>query len=472
MNKYLMASFPLMMAILSTTASADRPNIVLVMSDDQGWAQTSYYGHPMLKTPNLDDMAASGLRMDRFYAAPMCSQTRATIMTGRTNDRTGVFYVGDALNKQEKSLASSFRDAGYKTAHFGKWHLNRPDSNQHPLPLSDPHNPGEFGFEYWLSHSTFNFDLDPEFSRMGERTQFKGDSSEVLVEQALEYIEQMKDRGQPLFVVIWFSSPHRPYEAFDKDIAPFVGRMEMRSAKHHGEIVALDRAVGTLRQGLRDQAIEKNTLLWFSGDNGGLPMELGGRTAITPDSTGHLRGFKKDMYEGGIRVPAVIEWPGTIRPRISYFPAGTVDTFLTLIDVAGLKPNSINPVNDGISIMPVFFEEPDRREKPMGFRLGDGLAWIDNDWKLVRNYVDAEEDFQLYNLVGDPSEAQNLVADYPHVAKRMRKALELWEASVEKSIAGADYPEGKVLPNGRRPAGQRKDPLRRSQDKNKTGKSK
>ena len=136
------------------------PNVILLMADDMGWAQTSYYGHPILKTPNLDAMASSGLRMDRFYAgAPSCTPTRASVLTGRTNDRTGAFRVGQPINKQEKMLSTAFQNAGYATAHFGKWHLNYSGVGlEHPLEADDPHNPGELGFSYWLSH-TSGFDF-------------------------------------------------------------------------------------------------------------------------------------------------------------------------------------------------------------------------------------------------------------------------------------------------------------------------
>jgi len=167
---------PWLLAILLTAASATaqtRPNVVLVMADDMGWAQTGYYGHPLVKTPNLDDMASSGLRMDRFYAgAPSCTPTRATVLTGRTNDRTGAARVGDSINKQEKMLSTAFSDAGYATAHFGKWHLNTVETPHHPLPADDPHNPGELGFDYFLS-ATNQFNLNPELSRNGERVQLQ-----------------------------------------------------------------------------------------------------------------------------------------------------------------------------------------------------------------------------------------------------------------------------------------------------------
>ena len=128
-----------------TGNNPQRPNVILIMADDMGWAQTGYYGHPILKTPNLDAMAANGLRMDRFYAgAPSCTPTRASVMTGRTNARTGAFRVGSYINKQEKMLSTAFRESGYLTAHFGKWHLNMDSPDlEHPLPADDPHNPGE-----------------------------------------------------------------------------------------------------------------------------------------------------------------------------------------------------------------------------------------------------------------------------------------------------------------------------------------
>ena len=459
-----------------------RPNVILVMADDMGWAQTGYYGHPVMKTPNLDDMAQSGLRMDRFYAgAPSCTPTRASVLTGRTNDRTGAFRVGHSINKQEKMLSTAFRDAGYSTAHFGKWHLNETRAREHPLPADDPHNPGQLGFDYWLSATSGfdRFDLEGggfELSRNGTVEQFQGDGSDVIVDEALKYIGAQVAGKKPVFVVIWYSAPHGPWEASEEDIKPFLGVVDRISAHMHGEIVAIDRSIGHLRQGLKDLGLADNTLVWFTSDNGGTPNRdypadcgaaldpdltseearafgcyRGGR----PDSTGHLRGFKKDFYEGGLREPTIIEWPAGIEPRVSNFPAGTVDMFPTLIDVAGLSPDSINKVHDGISLMEVFKSEPARRDQPLGFRASDGRMWLDNDWKLVQNVTfqpdgpSIQEPFELYNIIGDPSEQQNLIDLYPEMAARMRKQLDSWSVSVSRSALGADYPEGKVLPSGR-----------------------
>ena len=292
--------------MLSGGAFADtRPNVILVMADDMGWAQTGYYGHPVLKTPNLDDMAGSGLRMDRFYAgAPSCTPTRASVLTGRTNDRTGAFRVGHSINKQEKMLSTAFRDAGYSTAHFGKWHLNQVGAQGHPLPADDPHSPGQLGFDYWLS-ATSGFDrFDIEGGRF-----------------------ELSDNG---------GTPNIDYPSeCSASIDPDLTSEEAR-------------AFGCYRR-------------------------------VRPDSTGHLRGFKKDFYEGGLREPTIVEWPAGIEPRVSNFPAGTADIFPTLIDVAGLSRDSINKGHDGISLMEVFKSEPGRGDQPLGFRASDGRMWLDND---------------------------------------------------------------------------------------------
>jgi arylsulfatase A-like enzyme len=189
--------------ILTGSAStAEQPNIVLVMADDMGWGQTGYYNHPVLKTPNLDAMADNGLRFDRFYAgAPNCSPTRATVMTGRTNDRTGVLNHGVPLRPQERTIAQGLAAAGYATGHFGKWHLNGLRGIGVPVLKSDIRSPGHFGFQTWLSVTNF-FDRDPLMGRMGEFEQFQGDSSEIVVDEALMYIKQQAALKRPSFTVV------------------------------------------------------------------------------------------------------------------------------------------------------------------------------------------------------------------------------------------------------------------------------
>ncbi|MCY4533905.1 MAG: sulfatase-like hydrolase/transferase, partial [Bryobacterales bacterium] len=174
-----------------------RPNFVLVMADDMGWGQTGYYNHPALKTPELDAMAAAGLRFDRFYAgAPNCSPTRATVMTGRTNDRTGVEDHGFALRRQERTIARALDEAGYATGHFGKWHLNGLRGPGVPILAKDAHNPGVFGFDSWLSVTNF-FERDPLMSRDGLFVQAQGDSSEVIVDEALQFMQRQVEQSNP-----------------------------------------------------------------------------------------------------------------------------------------------------------------------------------------------------------------------------------------------------------------------------------
>src|SRR6056297_550591 len=169
-------------------SNAGDPNIILVMSDDQGYGQVGYYGHPTLETPNLDAMAENGLRLDRFYAgAPVCSPTRASVLTGRANDRTGVPSHGHALRLQEKTIAEALQAEGYATGHFGKWHLNALRGPGVPIFKDDPNGPAGFGFDMWVSVTNF-FDLDPLMSDQGEFKALEGTSSEVIVDQAVQFI--------------------------------------------------------------------------------------------------------------------------------------------------------------------------------------------------------------------------------------------------------------------------------------------
>ena len=407
-------------------------NFVLVMADDMGWGQTGYYGHPVLKTPQLDAMAAAGLRFDRFYAgAPNCSPTRATVMTGRTNDRTGVEDHGFALRRQERTMARGLSEAGYATGHFGKWHLNGLRGPGVPVVADDAHGPGVFGFDEWLSVTNF-FERDPLMSRNGLFVQQTGDSSEVVVADALRFIGRQVTRSKPFFAVIWYGTPHSPWIASEEDRAPF-GELDERSQHHYGELVAMDRSIGTLRAGLRELGVERNTLVWFTSDNGGLPR-------IEPETVGGLRGFKGSLYEGGIRVPAVVEWPAGIQEsRITKYPAVTMDIFPTVAALAGLPETALLQPQDGVDLSPVFDGDDGPREKPIGFRHTGRVALIDNNLKIVDNDREAEA-LEVYDLESDPSETQDLTQERSADAARLRAAIEQWNASVAASADGADYP--------------------------------
>jgi arylsulfatase A-like enzyme len=429
-------SFILVLSVVCLSAhfcvAAQKPNIVLVMADDQGWGQVSFNGHPQLKTPHLDAMAAAGIRFNRFYAAgPVCSPTRASVLTGRTPVRTGVPTHGRRLCLQEKTLAQALKGAGYTTAHFGKWHLNGVRGPGIPILGDDENHPGHYGFDTWLSVTNF-FDLDPLMSRNGRFEAFKGDSSAIIVAEALKFMEKHKEA--PCFTVIWYGSPHNPMQALDQD------RKNLPDDKlgHHlGEIVGIDRSVGALRQGLRKLGIEKDTLVWYCSDNGGLNID--------PHACGLLRGHKGSVFEGGLRVPGIVEWPGEIQPMITDVPASTMDIMPTLVDLLDLPDDTMLSVRDGESILPMFSGGTPKRSRPIPFVFLGNAAIIDGNYKLLSLNKSRDHAWELYDLSKDPGETRDLSETLPERYGQMKAQAQAMLRSVEASAAGKDYPEGRVL---------------------------
>lgn len=432
----------LLLAGVAAAAEHRRPHIIFVMADDMGWGQTGYRNHPVLKTPNLDAMAAHGLRFERFYAGgPVCSPTRASVLTGRTHHRAGVLSHGYALRLQEKTIAQALRQAGYVTGHFGKWHLNGHRGPGVPILGDDPRHPGVFGFDEWLSVSNF-FDVDPLMSRGGQFEAFRGDSSEIIVNEAVAFLKKHRDGGKPMFAVIWYGSPHSPFKALPGDHEAFA-KLAEASAHHHGELAAMDRSIGTLRSALRDLGIAENTMVVFCSDNGGLPN-------ITPDTVGGLRGHKGSVYEGGIRVPGIIEWPAAIKPRVTNYAACVMDLFPTIAEIVGLPDGAMCKPIDGVSLVRLFGEELPQRGAPIGFRFQSQRAWVGDRYKLVTRNL-AEGAFELYDLIADPQESRDVSGEHPEVTEQMKRELLAWEAGVDASFDGKDYPEGAVVPPDPKP---------------------
>mgnify|MGYP001823069525 CR=1 FL=1 len=426
-------SFLIASLLMPLAAAADKPHIILVMADDQGWAQMGYMDHPHLtdRMPHLDAMAEAGIRFDRFYAAaPVCSPTRASVMTGRIPARTGGPGLHKRLCLQEKTISQALKDAGYATAHFGKWHLNGVKGPGMPILPDDPNHPGRYGFDLWISMTNF-FEIDPILSRMGNFEYVEGESSELMVQEALKFIQANKSR--PTFSVIWYGSPHFPFRCAPADREGFP---EGKHGDHLGEIVAMDRSVGMLRNGLRAMGIEKDTLIWYTSDNGGLSTD--------PNSTGHLQGFKGSLHEGGIRVPAIIEWPGRIKPAVTDFPASTMDIMPTIVSLLDLPRDSMLPVVDGESIAALFDGKAPERSKPIPFTM-KGTALIDGNLKLLKVGRGKGAKWSLYDLKADPGEKNDISADHPEKFGALIAKAEKLAASVEASAEGKDYPEGKVI---------------------------
>lgn len=452
---------------VSGQSHSDRPNFIIVVSDDQGYGDAGYNGNEEIITPNMDALANSGFRLDRYYSAPVCSPTRASILTGRYPTRTGVFKWGHALRPQEHTIANILKDNGYRTGFFGKWHLGS-------LREDQPTNPEAHGFETWYAAANF-YENDPWMSHNGHPVQLSGESSDVTVELALEFIEEIYQNETPFLVFVWLGSPHLPHEAEDflKNLYP---DQPENMKNYYGEITGIDLALGKLRNRLNKLGISENTLLWYSSDNGGKLPEA---------NNGILSDQKGTLYEGGIRIPSLLEWPGMIATGNSKVPAGTVDVFPTLLDFANIDMDIDYPI-DGISLAPLLRGEMKARNSPLGFwdyseikghsmrsdqiiqnykkyldgeadesvindallntpdqnyiglekyPYSGGFAWIEEDWKLHQK----GNSFELYNLAEDPGEKNNLISNYPEKSKSMKSNLRKWQESVIRSIKGYDY---------------------------------
>lgn len=482
----LLLSLVALSLFLTSTGFADaavRPNIILMMADDQGWGETGYNGHPQLKTPVLDEMAGTALRLDRFYSAsPVCTPTRASILTGRHANRSGAFAPNWSTRPEEITIARILKDAGYRTGHFGKWHVGA-------VKKESPLNPNKMGFDEYLAHDNF-FEMDPPLSRNGEAPEIiKGESSEIIMDEAVKFARKVHAEGQPFFIIVWFGSPHDPYSGLEKDIALYaeVEREEMQ--RRFAEITAMDRSIGTMRETLRDLKVADDTLIWFNSDNG-ISVKNG------KDSfNGGWRGHKGEIFEGGMRVPGIIEWPAVITsPRVSDVAGVTSDIMPTLLDILGLDhPEPGRPL-DGISLKTLIVDGTmTERPSPIGFwkyssgaeskngrwipeelargttpttrnpaidflnykhpvaktgNFGGEAAWTDNQYKLVvsgaRSKAKKKEGQSglqpsLFDLDADPRETTDIAANHPEIVQRMRAELETWQRSVEKSLSGADY---------------------------------
>ena len=488
------SSFVLSLILNSFTCfGEERPNFILLMGDDHGWSETGYNGHAFLKTPVMDEMARTGLRLDNFYAGhPSCSPTRGSFLTGRHPNRYGTFSPGYSLRPKEITMAHLLGKAGYHCGHFGKWHVG-------PVKKDSPTNPFKMGFHEYVSHDNF-YEMNPVMSRNGGPPEvLEGEGSEVTIAETLKFIEGAQKKKKPFLAVVWFGSPHEPYSGLQKDLDLYkdlpkefderkvqltsnkTGRRTSRSLRdvlqeRFAEITAMDRSIGQLRDFLCQNGLRDNTLIWYCGDNGSPPSS--GRVENP------LRGQKATMYEGGIRVPGLIEWPAKIRSnRISSVNGVTSDMLPTVCDLAGV-PLPKRPL-DGISLAPMLEGKMKERSKPIGFwsyntrRLGKlnptpkpylpteaqqgttplvkfmgnirtrnfknyhqppiaeedyggARVYLDNQYKLVVS--GSKDSVELFDLSKDRAEEKNVAEEFPKVTARLKKELRDWQTSVLKSL--------------------------------------
>ena len=495
MKLSLLLSLCLTVGCVSLQAAT--PNIILMMGDDHGWEETGYNGHPHVKTPVLDEMAASGLKWERFYAAhPSCSPTRASFLTGRHPNRMGTFTPGWSFRPEEITSAHILSQAGYHCAHLGKWHVGAVKKESPVSPLS-------MGFHECLSHDNF-FEMNPSLSRNGGPPElFKGESSEILIREAIQVIERAQKAGKPFFQVLWFGSPHEPYSGLPQDLAlyddlpaKYPKQVKLTSnetggatkrpqgevlRERYAEITAMDRAIGTLRKHLAQSGLRENTLLFYCGDNG-----------TSPDAALGFphRGTKATFYEGGTLVPGLIEWPARIpKPRSTSVRACTSDLLPTVAALVG-QPLPQPPL-DGIDLAPVLDGTITARPAALHFweyqaanrQKTDGEPYImpelqkgttplvkkmggkaTRDFTNFKHPVITEEDYlgarsiiegdhklviheqksgapkiELFDLKADPAEKSNLAAQQPDLVTSLQTKLRDWQSSVLKSLTGADY---------------------------------
>ncbi len=460
-----MKRFPLLTGILGITplfiSAQQSPNIILIMADDLGWGDVGFNGNKSIKTPHMDTLASDGIILERFYSGcSVSSPTRASVLTGRNPFRTGVFNANTGiLRPEEVTLPEVLKEKGYVTGHFGKWHLgtltynevdanrgkpenkhlyNAPDVHgydesfvtESKVPTYDPmKKPVENNGRFWdylkpeaefLSYGTYYWNHDGTKAT----NNLQGDDSRVIMDRVLPFIEQTSDRNIPFFSVVWFHTPHLPCVAGPEYAAMYPG-LSLEEQNYYGCITAMDDQVGRLVRFLKDKGLFDNTIICFCSDNG--------PEVQTPGSAGHLRGRKRDLYEGGIRVPAFVVWPAQITggKKISY-ACHTSDYFPTFINLLNL--NKPPYALDGESLVPAF-KEGEKRIKPMVFCYQKQGTVIEQRFKLYYS----KGNYELYDIPADPEEKKDIAEYFPKEVERLKKVLYEQLNNFQFSFEGKEY---------------------------------
>jgi len=472
MKRLLSGILSLWLAAAAT--AAEPPNVVLIMCDDLGWGDVGFNGGEIIETPHLDEMAASSLKFTRFYAAaPVCSPTRGSVVTGRHPYRYGIYTANKGhLKPEEFTLYEALKAKGYRTGHFGKWHMGTlttkiKDANRgkpgntrdysapwhHQVdrclvtesktptydPMVYPVNRGSkkngwypvkegddiraYGTFYWSGEDQ-PVPVDSE--------KLKGDDSKIIMTEALDFIENSVEKEKPFFSIAWFHAPHLPVVAGPEHTGLYPDASEYE-ANYYGCITALDEQVGRLRAKLRELKVAENTIVAFCSDNG--PEGGAGKA---PGSAGHFRGRKRSLLEGGIRVPGLLEWPAKIAEgRVTEIPCGTVDYFPTIMEAAGFTlPDPDRPM-DGVSLIPLIKGKMKKRPTPLGFQASKQIALSDNRYKIYSS--NGGKTFALYDLIDDPGETKDLSAEKPEILQATIDTVTAWRESCKVSDAGEDY---------------------------------
>ncbi len=400
------------------------PNVILLMSDDQGYGDIGYREHPHLRTPELDRMSAEGLRLDLFYSCgATCAPTRASCLTGRHSYRDKIFSgrFNDTLPHSTTTIAQALKAKGYNTGHFGKWHLGDFIKNKGHV------SPREMGFDTYMSTTVNAEKIDPTgFIENGTPVKTVGESSQIIMDRTLAYIHNSVDENRPFLAVVWFHTPHWPHGATENHLKHYHDlRVNSKQKKVWGSITAMDEQIGRLRKELRDLNVANNTLLWFCSDNGRDRYK---------DNFG-LGGQKGAVSEGGTRVPAIVEWPAQLDARtINDVPISTVDIYPTLLALLNMTEYGPRRSIDGENIWPILKGTAANRNKPLYFWENGVKAIQQGNVKVI---CDKDTRYHAYEVIVSNTRGPGLkmIADNP-TTEALKEQLNVWAASV-LSDAGA-----------------------------------
>ncbi len=444
--------------IVSDTAEA-RPNILVMVADDLGWADVGYHGGD-IDTPSLDQLAEQGVQLNRFYTTPICSPTRAALMTGRDPIRLGVAYGvilpwdNTGVHPDEHFMPQSFQSAGYQTAMVGKWHLGHAQMTYHP---------NNRGFDHFYGHLHTEVGFYPPFANQGGKDfQQNGVSIDddgyetyLLADEVSRYIRE-RDKNRPFFMYMPFIAPHTPldaplelqekYEDINTDLPPARSRqtddtrristmMLQPSARpmYAAVVDAMDQAIGQVLQTLEDEGIADNTIVLFFSDNGGAAYSYGGA------NNAPLRGGKGETFEGGIRVVSLLRWPAMLDSGQQFDQIMSVmDVFPTLAAAAGIEAGNTFKL-DGRNMWPaIALDETVSLEKPLMFASEIPIygsfkfTAFDEDWKLVQEVEQEQLSITvtnyLFDIANDPNEYNNLASAYPDIVEQLSQAIHDWRA--------------------------------------------
>lgn len=421
--------------------ASDRPNVIVIMTDDQGYGDLSCHGNPILKTPNLDKLSAESIRFTDFHVSSFCTPTRASLMTGNYAGVTGAFRTSSGrtmLHRDEKTVANLFSDAGYVTGMVGKWHLGD----------NAPHRPQDRGFQDVVWHrcggvgqaSDYwgNDYFDDTYERDGEFEKFEGYCTDVWFREAMRFVES--NRSTPFFLYLATNAPHGPYRVGAEWAAPYEGNKEVANAKFFGMIANFDHNLGQLREHLERLGLAEKTILIFTTDNGtaagakfkGLDSEP------TLGFNAGMRGKKSSIYDGGHRVPFFIHWPAgnLIGGREIANLAAHIDVLPTLADLCGIQVHQ-DYQPDGVSLKPLLdgngkaWKRDHLVEQFLGGAGGNSLppkpyqqsVVMTERWRLVHT-----NEFLLYDIQADPAQRSNVADNHPDVVNRLRAHYDkYWE---------------------------------------------